>query len=259
MLQKLTQPWRKQARHAPQWTEVRAGPLSGLQFCLPKSGSGWSGAIARGEYERPLLAQIEALARSGEGGRVLYDLGAHIGLFTSAWIKLGGARVEAFEPVLSNARLVAETAARNKLGGIRVHPVALGHFNGPGTLRSNTENLGKASMAYVQDVGGVESQREGRVYRDSQASAVAVRRLEDYVREHALPPPHALKLDVEGAEARVLQGAGELLARCRPVLLIEIHNIGAGLELAERLSALGYARALVDENGGLPICRWNPA
>ena len=261
VLKRITSRWRKKERHAPHWAGVKAGPLAGLQFYLPQSGSGWSGAIVRGEYERPLLAQFEELARAaarGKGAGVLYDIGAHVGFFSCAWLRLGGNRVEAFEPVPANARIVAETAARNGLEGLRVHALALGHFTGSGTLMANTENLGKASMAYVQDVGGVDVQREGRVYRDAEASAVNVWKLDEVVRKHGLAHPELIKIDVEGAESKVLKGAWELIAKCRPALLIEIHNIEAGLEIAEALAGIGYQRSVVDANGGMPICRWSP-
>jgi hypothetical protein len=49
-----------------------------------------------------------------------------------------------------------------------------------------------------------------------------------------------LKLDVEGAGARALAGAEELLAACSPSLLIEVADQSDLTSLAEWLAARGY-------------------
>lgn len=52
-----------------------------------------------------------------------------------------------------------------------------------------------------------------------------------------------IKIDVEGFEARVIDGACETIARCRPVMLIEIEEKHTGEPpsvLIERIVALGY-------------------
>ena len=53
----------------------------------------------------------------------------------------------------------------------------------------------------------------------------------------------AIKLDAEGAEAEVLQGAHDTLRRCRPVLSIEIeerHRAGSTRAVPALLAQLGY-------------------
>jgi FkbM family methyltransferase len=60
------------------------------------------------------------------------------------------------------------------------------------------------------------------------------------VDEHELSP-HAVKIDVEGAERAVLEGMAATLARSRPLLLIETADVAPLLEL---LSPLGYEACL---------------
>ena len=55
--------------------------------------------------------------------------------------------------------------------------------------------------------------------RDGDAREVAVVRVDDAVRERSLPGPHVLKVDVEGAELTVLDGAEAVLAETDLVLL----------------------------------------
>jgi len=54
----------------------------------------------------------------------------------------------------------------------------------------------------------------------------------------------AIKLDAEGAEQEVLEGARQTLTRCRPVLSVEIeerHRPGSTRDVPALLGALGYA------------------
>ena len=55
--------------------------------------------------------------------------------------------------------------------------------------------------------------------RDGERREVQVVRVDDAVRERGLPPPHVLKVDVEGAELAVLDGAPDVLAASELVLL----------------------------------------
>lgn len=50
-----------------------------------------------------------------------------------------------------------------------------------------------------------------------------------------------IKIDVEGAEDRVLQGGLELLSRCKPTLFFECHPEGRSGAIDEALSGLGYS------------------
>jgi precorrin-6B methylase 2 len=71
--------------------------------------------------------------------------------------------------------------------------------------------------------------------------------LDDLLTEHDLPEPDLIKIDVEGAEAWVLQGAGGLLRRRRPHLIIETHSAELERECAELLLALGYRPRVVTQ------------
>ena len=70
--------------------------------------------------------------------------------------------------------------------------------------------------------------------------------LDSFIEERGLPRVDLIKIDVEGYELHVLQGARETLARLRPVMFIEVSNFNlceqgtSAQELIAFLEAAGY-------------------
>jgi len=57
-----------------------------------------------------------------------------------------------------------------------------------------------------------------------------------------------MKIDVEGAEHLVLEGATEVLRRDRPLLCMEIHSVACMARVAAILQQLGYSIELLKED-----------
>jgi FkbM family methyltransferase len=248
---------RRQLNLQQRWRVVESGPLAGLQFYLPAgSGATWAERFLVGQYEPDMLAALAELARRGG---TLYDVGAHTGYYTCAWLCLGGTAVEAFEPAAYNLRILQATVQRNGLAGrVRVHPVALGDQDGLGTLIASSKDVGASSAAYVAELGKPELPLStGRKQLDGlDEITVPVHRLDDLRTTMGLPAPRVLKLDVEGAEGAILAGSISLLEQARPAILCEIHNVEVGLETAQRLARMGYDLRILGKNGPHPACLW---
>lgn len=77
---------------------------------------------------------------------------------------------------------------------------------------------------------------------------VRMRRLDDLVASEVVVPPNLVKIDVEGAERFVLNGAAETLRQFQPIILMEfscINVVNAGYtrgELIDTLRSYGYKR-----------------
>ena len=171
-------------------------------------------------------AELLALRDLVKTNDMTIDVGSNLGVYTYELGRLTG-RVYAFEPNHDLARLLDSLA----LPGTVVSEVALSSVDGQGELAIPRHGAGH----------GTASMRAAAT-RWSDAAHVAVRtaRLDSL----GLPVPVAfIKIDVEGHEEEVLDGATETIARDRPTLLIEIeenHNAGALDRITARLGELGY-------------------
>lgn len=177
---------------------------------------------------------------------ICLDVGANIGYFTMlmASIATRGA-VHAFEPLPLNAALVTASAALNGFRNIVLTTAAVGST--PGTV----EFVEAVDSAYssIHDTG-----RKG-VGRRFEVPVVT---LDAHVEAHALGAIDVLKVDVEGAEGMVIDGAAALLAdpaRRPETILIELFqpNLdGFGTSVAAIVGTLtghGYSASVLDRDG----------
>ena len=168
--------------------------------------------IVKNEYEANERAFVRAALRPGE---TAVDIGANIGLYSLLFAHLVGptGRVYAFEPFPANAALLEKSIAENRFADrLQVTGCALG--NAPSSMRlvyvPGTVNSGGA---YVVPL-------DATIPGGHAALDVDVFRLDDLPLRH---PIRFMKLDVEGAEPLVLEGARGSLVADRPLVLAEMH------------------------------------
>jgi FkbM family methyltransferase len=131
---------------------------------------------------------------------LVFDIGYYSGDFTQAVLsRRPGGRVIAFDP----SRL-AQTKFRNTHEDDR---------------RVVFENMALSNAAGEQDFHDYGSMGSSLVAQPEQGGAgglsyqVPVMRLDDYVHKHSIPHIDFLKIDAEGYDLNVLEGAGSLLER----------------------------------------------
>jgi FkbM family methyltransferase len=190
-------------------------------------------AIVRGRYEEEEVAFVRDRLRPGD---TAVDAGAHIGFFTMQMAAMVGAagRVYAFEPFPPNAELLERSIAENGYADRVVFKrAAVGSASGVARLTFPRETLNTGG-AYLLAPG--TSPLSGNL--EQQVATVA---LDDLPLQR---PVRLIKMDVEGAEPLVLEGARRILAEDRPVILSELHP--AQLERAANSSAAAYLAQLRD-------------
>lgn len=84
---------------------------------------------------------------------------------------------------------------------------------------------------------------------------VRVRALDVVIAEAELPLPDVIKMDVEGAETRVLKGAAQTLATRRPVMLIELH--GTNEPVSRLLEEQNYKTHVLGSSAQILDVHWN--
>jgi len=202
---------------------------------------------------------LVALDRLPEDATIL-DVGAHVGEHAIP-LALGNDRhVVAFEPSPVSADRLARNAAENGLSDrLDLRRIGVGDERATVTFYRSTFSKCSAfdrerATRWGAQVAGTEN--------------VPIRRIDDllerdgddgdagddgFTRDDAadlLPPPEAIKVDVEGHELAVLRGAERTIRRCRPLLVIEVHENESAVR--RRLTDREYT---VDERGSVWICR----
>tara|TARA_R100000152_G_C6719135_1_gene145417 strand:+ start:155 stop:865 length:711 start_codon:yes stop_codon:yes gene_type:complete len=132
-----------------------------------------------------------------EGG-VVYDIGAYIGTF-SIPMSLEGFNVHAFEGFPFNAKRATKNC--EAYPSITVHDVAVSNKSYSVTTKFNDcTDQGEREEAPIQYV-----------------------KLDDYMKEHSLPNPDFVKLDIEGMETVALFGMENLIKNVKPVWQLCYH------------------------------------
>jgi FkbM family methyltransferase len=130
-------------------------------------------------------------------------------------------------------------------------PLALSDRAGEATLRIPCNARG-----YSNQQASLALRADGK-FSEFGELTVTTARLEDL----DLPSCGFIKIDVEGHEAAVLRGAHGLIARDRPVLLIEMEQRHTGEPIEESLrtvTALGYAASFLRDGVETPISGFDP-
>ena len=157
-----------------------------------------------GEYSE---GEVEVFRKVLKPGDVAIDVGANIGAFTVPMAHLVGeaGRVYAFEASAVNVELLRQNASQNELANVVIIPEAASDKNG--TLKVDKQS---ALHAYSRrDIN------EGEFEVDCTT-----------IDDLGLPQVKLIKIDVDGHELQVLNGAAGTIERCQPIIYIEneIHD-----------------------------------
>jgi FkbM family methyltransferase len=194
---------------------IRRGPAAGLKWIAGSADHGcWLGT-----YE---LAKQRALERFVRPGMTIYDIGAQAGFYTLFFSRLigPGATVYACEPCAYEARYLLDHIRMNDVQNVHVIQAAVWSGSGLSALsvdRGPTQNALSANGNSILRV-----------------PTLALDGLE-------FPPPDLIKMDVEGAESAVLEGAGQMLHDRRPIVFVALHGNDQREICFEFLNASKYA------------------
>lgn len=170
-------------------------------------------------YELGLLRALGLVLRAGD---LVLDVGANVGTHAVYFAGTCGCRVTAFEPIEATARLLRENCRINGLDRlVEVQVTAVGARAGHAKVTSSNEKNSGATRLVESTEGELPL-----IALDDQLSS--------------LGKVKVLKIDVEGMEIAVLEGAAALLERDRPVVACECLERKDFDRISELMDSAGY-------------------
>jgi FkbM family methyltransferase len=202
--------------------------IGGVTLALNKNDAIVSGSLALGCYE---TFNLEHFIRLLEPGLIVLDVGANIGLYSAVAARHVGesGRVIAVEPDETNCRFIERTRSINTFSNLQVVQAAAGDRDGSGTLYLNPVNLADHR---IHDSAGT---RPG--------VPVRLVTIDTLVSDLYLPRVDLIKIDTQGAEAKVLRGMTRTLATPGITIILEFWPWGIRSAGDDPASVLELVRA----------------
>ena len=176
------------------------------------------------KFERDVVDTIEQYCQPGWQ---IIDVGANVGAHSIRLAKKAGieGKVYAFEPTEYAYRKLVRNVSLNNICQIDLYRLALWNENKDNqviSFRSSWQTDGTS-------VSG--------------PSTVSFVRLDDWSKKHGIERIDMIKIDVDGHEFPVFDGGRQLLAACRPLIIMEVgawHFAEPSTNVLDLLADLGY-------------------
>jgi FkbM family methyltransferase len=249
-LAKLPISWRKYLTHSSALSKLRhmtlnlfskelvkmklAEPLAGYSMFLDMHSG--HRRYALGTYE-PQISQL--IQKHLKPNQVALDIGANIGYFSLLMAKQVGLKgtVVAFEPIPSVYNSLYQNLSLNHCLQVKAEQKAVADKVGEANMHFD-EASPLSFLSKLDNMGNL---------------TVPVITIDDYLKTQSLTDLNFVKIDVEGAEDRVIAGMLQSLQNFKPTVLVEIHsNSGEESFSLNRLQQLDYKLFLVSESSLTP-------
>lgn len=160
-------------------------------------------------FEPQMVQLFKAVAKESEA---ILDIGANIGCTALLFADLSK-QVYAFEPSQTTFSLLKQNVLNSGLKNISLRNMGIGAESGEYPLTFNPSN-----------------RSGGFVSNQTQASAghvtetIIIRQLDEVIQSLDVAKIDFIKIDVEGFEGQVLQGATQTLSTYKPVVVLELNH-----------------------------------
>jgi FkbM family methyltransferase len=217
---------------------------SGLRWVLNPSDFVQSSFYWTGAFETWDWYHLKRLVKPHS---IIFDVGANFGFYSLLLAATNDCEhVFAFEPESETFKRLKKNIALNGLEkSVKAIPLGLSDIRGPARLSTEDGNSG---ASFIGPAG----------------QPIQVETLDGFCSINSIERLDFLKIDVEGHEMHVLAGGTEMLARCKPLMLIEINpnalerSGSSAFELGMKLRQMGYTllisqhKKLVRFSGNVP-------
>ena len=185
-----------------------------------------------------------------KAGDTFIDVGAHYGFYSrlAAWC---GATVHALEPSPLSFEMLEENVRDRP--GIHIHPFMAGE-------REELVDFYSFEPQYSEYDAADTTQYERQAWfrkAEKQMTKIRCTSLDHFTDENNILPEY-IKIDTEGSESVIVNGAMQLLKVNSPVIILEYLSVErentAHINALKTLLGLGYRSHVIQENGTLETC-----
>jgi FkbM family methyltransferase len=209
-------------------------PFAGRNVALPlkphRAWLDWDAAFSLLGHEPVIKESYRALVQAPMAPDLFVDVGGNYGTHSLLFL-VAGIEAITFEPNSACHEYFLEACSLNGVHA-RLEPVALGAAPGRMALCFPERETWLGSLD--ADVIALLGNRPGM-----RSQLVEVRTLDDYEPQFA-GRRVLVKIDAEGHESAVLDGAKRTLGRHRPPVIFEVHGAERRARARERFARLGY-------------------
>jgi FkbM family methyltransferase len=177
---------------------------------------------------------VEWIENTFRKGDIFYDIGANVGSFSLIAFRAFAAEigVYAFEPSIMN---FPQLSRNIHLNGADEHifpfQVALSDRTGTTTFHYHNLDSGGAMHALDEPINW-----RGDPFQPVRSAPTISYRLDDFITQFELPVPNHIKIDVDGPEFKILQGAEDTLKSSQMrSLMIETFDEGEDFSAIEKI------------------------
>jgi FkbM family methyltransferase len=166
--------------------------------------------LETGDWELNCMKYVSPLVKKNS---TILDIGAWRGPYTLffAILMQGTGHVCAFEPDPAAFDALRGNLEKNRLANVHVERLCMSNYVGSAELK--TKHFGDTMSSLVGDAS------QGF----SRSVIVNATTIDQYCQENQILPD-GIKIDVEGAEALVIEGAWDTLEKAHPWVLLEFHR-----------------------------------
>jgi len=237
---------------------IVSSTVAGLRLLVHADSTVGRNLLLHGSYEP---YETELFLSSIIPDTTVLDIGANVGYYSllASCAMNNSGRVLSFEPHPELFRLLTCNIEAN--GSENVVPLNVALTNRVGTIRLffSSVDRGKHSLSSFNAsvcAGSPSAEHSDHVADSRQTPASAIvpaMRLDDVLRDRDLPPVSVVKMDVEGAEHLVFDGATTMLDTAQPMTIFfefwpdGIMRLGGKpRELLVRLERAGFSLSIID-------------
>ncbi len=181
-------------------------------FINTKDLIGWK-IFFFGEYEADTNRILSQYIKKGD---VVIEAGANIGSETLLISRIVGGTgyVYAFEPNPYTFERLGINISINELSNVSIHDIAMGESNGEISFNIYPKNFCNPGMSSKY----METSQTKKI-------TVAQNTLDTFIREKNIEKVDLIKMDIQGAEMDMIQGADETIKRFMPTIFTEAYDL----------------------------------